>query len=382
MVKRKALNVINEDLESANSIEAASNDMESSSTARTGRRRAAAASAAAASEDAMPGEDDTTGVLAMQEKRKRISKNFNELSQLADREMGNTTFSQSPNDMTQSTQSVRKTSKLTGKAGIIERVYLKNFKCHSLLEFQLHKYINFILGRNGSGKSAVMDAIVLCLGGKTSCTGRQASAKTFIKTNCDKAELSVTLKNEGIDTYRHDLYGSKIIIERRLNKDGQSQYKIMNENHKVVSTKKSELDNIVEQFNIQIDNPVCFLNQETSKHFLASSSKTDKYKLFLKASQLDTMRRMHEQIESERKASEAHIEEKSSHLPVLEKEVQTLEEKYKKCQSVEKLRQKLSLLIKEYSWASAIAWEKTVENSEKEKRNFDKSKEKHLKKNR
>ena len=147
-----------------------------------------------------------------------------------------------------------------------------------------------------------------------------------------------------------------------------------------MSTKKSELDNIVEQFNIQIDNPVCFLNQETSKHFLSSSSKTDKYKLFLKASQLDTMRRMHEQIESERKASEALIEEKSSHLPVLEKEVQTWEEKYKKCQSVEKLRQKLSLLIKEYSWASAIAWEKTVENSEKEKRNFDKSKEKHLKK--
>ena len=109
MVKRKALNVINEDLESPNSVEAASNDMESSSTARTGRRRAAAASAAAsmaatASEDAMPGEDDSTGVLAMHEKRKRISKNFNELSQLADREMGNTTLSQSPNDMTQSTQ--------------------------------------------------------------------------------------------------------------------------------------------------------------------------------------------------------------------------------------------------------------------------------------
>lgn len=148
----------------------------------------------------------------------------------------------------------------------------------------------------------------------------------------------------------------------------------------MVTTKKSELDNIVEQFNIQIDNPVCFLNQETSKHFLSSSSKTDKYKLFLKASQLDTMRRMHEQIENERKASETLIEEKSSHLPLLEKEVQQWEDKYKKCQSVEKLRQKMSLLIKEFSWANAIAQEKIVESCEKEKRNFDKSKEKHLKK--
>ena len=48
---------------------------------------------------------------------------------------------------------------------------------------------------------------------------------------------------------------------------------------KVVSVKKQEVDNIVEQFNIQVDNPVCFLNQETSKHFLNSSNKSDKYKV-------------------------------------------------------------------------------------------------------
>jgi chromosome segregation ATPase len=97
------------------------------------------------------------------------------------------------------------------KAGIIERVCFKNFKCHSYLEFKLHPYINFILGRNGSkfklnfqvnkyfkiqknwivelfvkgGKSAVMDAIILGLGGKAQSTGRQASAKTFIKTNSE-----------------------------------------------------------------------------------------------------------------------------------------------------------------------------------------------------
>jgi hypothetical protein len=53
---------------------------------------------------------------------------------------------------------------------------------------------------------------------------------------------------------------------------------------KLVSNKKSELDNIVEQFNIQVDNPVCFLNQETSKHFLNSSNKSDKYKVSIKLS--------------------------------------------------------------------------------------------------
>ena len=51
-------------------------------------------------------------------------------------------------------------------AGVIQKISLRNFKCHSALDFDLHPYINFIIGRNGSGKSAVMDAIILCLGGR------------------------------------------------------------------------------------------------------------------------------------------------------------------------------------------------------------------------
>lgn len=71
------------------------------------------------------------------------------------------------------------------RAGVIENIKITNFKCHSYLEFDLHNCINFILGRNGSGKSAVMDAIILCLGGRAQATGRQANAKTFIKTNAE-----------------------------------------------------------------------------------------------------------------------------------------------------------------------------------------------------
>lgn len=35
------------------------------------------------------------------------------------------------------------------------------------------------------GKSAVMDAVILCLGGRANSTGRQAAARTFIKTNTE-----------------------------------------------------------------------------------------------------------------------------------------------------------------------------------------------------
>jgi recombinational DNA repair ATPase RecF len=40
--------------------------------------------------------------------------------------------------------------------GFIEKIQVKNFKCHDFLEFQLHPYVNFILGRNGSNDSSLL----------------------------------------------------------------------------------------------------------------------------------------------------------------------------------------------------------------------------------
>ena len=75
--------------------------------------------------------------------------------------------------------------------GIIEEVFCRNFMCHSKLRIKLGPLINFIIGHNGSGKSAVLTALTLCLGAKATSTNRGASLKNFIKegeeyvdTNC------------------------------------------------------------------------------------------------------------------------------------------------------------------------------------------------------
>ncbi len=65
--------------------------------------------------------------------------------------------------------------------GIIESVTCVNFMCHSKLHVSFGPLINFIIGHNGSGKSAVLTAITLCLGGKASNTNRGQSLKNFIK---------------------------------------------------------------------------------------------------------------------------------------------------------------------------------------------------------
>lgn len=45
------------------------------------------------------------------------------------------------------------------EAGMILKVHMENFMCHSKFTITLGKMLNFITGANGSGKSAVVAAI-------------------------------------------------------------------------------------------------------------------------------------------------------------------------------------------------------------------------------
>lgn len=102
------------------------------------------------------------------------------------------------------------------------------------------------------GKSAIMTATVVGLGGKATATSRGSSLKGFIQSGAGFAEISIWLKNRGPDAYHPDLYGSSIEVVRRIMADGAGQYKIKSCRGQVVSTKKEELVNILDQFNIQV----------------------------------------------------------------------------------------------------------------------------------
>lgn len=56
--------------------------------------------------------------------------------------------------------------------GSIHSIHVRNFFCHDNLEINLNRNVNFIVGRNGSGKSAILTALVVGLGGRASATNR------------------------------------------------------------------------------------------------------------------------------------------------------------------------------------------------------------------
>ncbi|RDX68774.1 Structural maintenance of chromosomes protein 6A, partial [Mucuna pruriens] len=67
-------------------------------------------------------------------------------------------------------------------AGIIKRLRLENFMCHSKHETDFGSHVNFITGQNGSGKSAILTALCVAFGCRAKGTQRASTLKDFIKT--------------------------------------------------------------------------------------------------------------------------------------------------------------------------------------------------------
>ncbi|KAI3406450.2 smc6 [Candida oxycetoniae] len=167
------------------------------------------------------------------------------------------------------------------EAGVIEKLTLKNFMCHDFFELELGPQINFIIGRNGSGKSAILTGILVGLGAKASDTNRGSSIRDLIKDSKNTSRISVVLKNEGVWAFKPEEYGRKIIIERKLQRNGSNTYAIKSEEGKTVSTKKAILEEILYQFNITIDNPLAFLSQDKAREFLTSATAETKFEYFM-----------------------------------------------------------------------------------------------------
>uniref|UniRef100_UPI0037E8A562 structural maintenance of chromosomes protein 6 n=1 Tax=Semicossyphus pulcher TaxID=241346 RepID=UPI0037E8A562 len=247
-------------------------------------------------------------------------------------------------------------------AGIVESITLKNFMCHSLLgPFTFGSNVNFVVGNNGSGKSAVLTALIVALGGNAQATNRGLSLKGFVKQGESSADVSITLRNIGRDAYKPEVYGQAIIVDLRITREGLRTYKLRASSGQLVSNKKEELLSILDNFNIQVNNPVSVLTQEMSKYFLHSRGEGDKYKFFMKATQLEQMREDFVYIKTTKHVTEEKVQQHSECLKDLKRKFLEKEERYKSLSSLDEMHSKLEELRKQMAWALVAELEKESE---------------------
>ena len=49
----------------------------------------------------------------------------------------------------------------------VSKITLNNFRCFNRLELSLSPRINFFFGKNGSGKTSILEALYMCSSGKS-----------------------------------------------------------------------------------------------------------------------------------------------------------------------------------------------------------------------
>ncbi|KAJ2411882.1 Structural maintenance of chromosomes protein 6, partial [Coemansia sp. RSA 2530] len=250
--------------------------------------------------------------------------------------------------------------------GIVESVEIVDFMCHERATVNLCPKVNFITGQNGSGKSAILTALIIALGGKASMTNRASSLKGFIREGRQRATVKVQLRNRGPDAYRPELYGSSIVIERQLSSGTvTSQYKLRNgDTGEVVSKKKDDLVAITDHMAIQVDNPINILSQDAAREFLASTSPDKMYQFFLKGTQLHQLREDLSAVSQAITRAESNIERKKEVLPEMKAAKKRWEQHYEDMKQARDLSAKMTALSQQMAWALVEEAENEVREAE------------------
>lgn len=113
--------------------------------------------------------------------------------------------------------------------------------------------LNIIIGPNGTGKSTLVAAIVLGMGGKPELLSRSSALADWIKHGCNEALIEIHIFHDETST---------IVFQRHFTAEGMDEFKI---NDKKLSRKQFLLR--VKEYNIQVDNLCQFLPQDRVQDF-------------------------------------------------------------------------------------------------------------------
>nr|XP_043614248.1 structural maintenance of chromosomes protein 6B [Erigeron canadensis] len=246
------------------------------------------------------------------------------------------------------------------EAGIISKIRVENFMCHSHMEIELGDRVNFITGQNGSGKSAILTALCIGFGCRAKSTDRATTLKEFIKTGCSYALVHLEIKNQGEDAFKHEIYGNVIILERRITESASTSV-LKDHQGRKVATRREDIRELVEHFNIDVENPCVVMSQDKSREFLHSGNDKDKFKFFFKATLLSQVDDLLKSVKDNLEKANGEVVELERSIAPIEKELNELQAKIKSMEHIEQISQQMQIVTKQYAWALVYEFDKQIQ---------------------
>ncbi|XP_017114016.1 structural maintenance of chromosomes protein 6 [Drosophila elegans] len=249
------------------------------------------------------------------------------------------------------------------RCGKVISMRLTNFMCHSNLFMEFGPNINFLVGNNGSGKSAVITALALGLTSSARATNRASSIQKLIKNGEASATIAITLSNAGLRPFKADIFGPHLTVVRQI-RHSSSTYDLQDARGRSVSKKVAEIRRMLLCFGINVENPIFVLNQEAAREFLKELEPSSNYRLLMKATQLDVCTSSLTECHAQRRHFTQNLDQLEKKRDAVAKQVEAEEEKLSILKNKEVVKEKLEQCRVKLAWMAVTRYQEELNNLE------------------
>jgi len=250
---------------------------------------------------------------------------------------------------------------MTFDRGCIIKIRMVNFMHYSDQTIRPMPGFNVVIGHNGSGKSAMVNAICIGLGGAVDTLQRCENITTFVKRDCEEARIEVELyRGEDEENY---------LVGCTISNRGKVSWTINGE-----KVNKTRVEELVASLNIQTNNMCQFLPQDVVKNFplmtpqerfLSTVKAVGEGQLVEDFSKLKGIQKVIDDSDNE-------IATKENTLESVNAKLEAIASKKIKIDNIEQLKVSKELAEKKLKW---VKFENDIKEAKKIKKEVDRVKE-------